>query len=68
MATLHTKLTQPEQYKRLCSLLDIKPYEGNEGLDKNQKLYKAVYRWTQYFRRYPAQLAKLFGLKLFPFR
>ena len=68
MATLQTNLTQPEQYKRLCSLLDIKPYEGNEGLDKNQKLYKAVYRWTQYFRRYPAQLAKLFGLKLFPFQ
>lgn len=65
---LQTTLTQPEQYKQLCSLINIKPYEGNGSLEKNERLYKAVYRWTQYFRRYPAQLAKLLGLKLFPFQ
>ena len=46
-----------DYYKALLQLLPIKEFKGNVGLNKQDKQYKAVYRWTQYFRRYPAQLA-----------
>lgn len=57
-----------DYYKALLQLLPIKEFKGNVGLNKQDKQYKAVYRWTQYFRRYPAQLAKLYGLHLHPFQ